>query len=288
MKPALEKIEPGFGSSFSARKFGYEEKCGVIDWHFHPEYEIVFVSKGCEGKRHIGDHISYFNDGDLLFLGPNLPHFGFSNRNRAEDFEIVVQMKEDFLGQAFLKKPELSDIAQLLERAQQGISFHGSTKTAIGQRLDQMLDLNSFDRLMELLHILQALAQSDEYELLHAKGFTLEVDRQDHNRINTIYRYVEEHFQQTISLEEIAGEVNLTVPAFCRYFKKLTRMTFTQFVNEFRVTHARRLLSEAHKTVAEVCFESGFNNFSHFNKTFKAITGSSPSQYRKASSVLLH
>lgn len=287
MKAALEKIEPGVGSSFTVRKFGLAEPCGVVDWHFHPEFEIVFVSKGCAGKRHIGNHISYFDDGDLIFLGPNLPHFGFSNREKEGQFEIVVQMKEDFLGDNFLKKPELRAITQLFEKAKLGLSFHGKTKEDIGWRLNSMLEMNNFDRLIELLSILQQLAQSSDYQILNATGFALEVDTQDHDRINKIYSFVEEHFQEPISLQAIADEVNMTVPAFCRYFKKLTRLTFTRFVNEIRVTHARRLLAGAHKTIAEICFECGFNNFSHFNKTFKAITGESPSNYRKSSKELI-
>lgn len=288
MKPALEKIEPGIGSSFTIRKFGMDKDHCPVEWHFHPEFEIVFVSDDCHGKRHIGDHISYFDDGDLILMGPNLPHFGFSKRGQPEDFEIVVQMKEDFLGPLFLQKPEFTAIRQLLDRARMGISFHGKTKATIGRRLNKMMELDHFSRLIELLNILQQLAKSEEYELLNATGFALEVNNQDHDRINTIYQFVEDHFHENISLEQIASEVSMTVPAFCRYFKKLTRMTFTRFVNEFRVAHARRLLAEEHKTIAEVCFDSGFNNFSHFNKTFKAITGESPSQYRRNGRQLLH
>ncbi|MCB0845369.1 MAG: helix-turn-helix transcriptional regulator, partial [Bacteroidetes bacterium] len=83
-----------------------------------------------------------------------------------------------------------------------------------------------------------------------------------------------------ISLEEIAAEINMTVPAFCRYFKKLSGKTFTRFVNEFRVVHACKLLSEKPSSITEICYESGFNNFSHFNKIFKETTGKSPSAYR--------
>ena len=116
---------------------------------------------------------------------------------------------------------------------------------------------------------------------MNATSFGLEVNPQEHERIEAIYNYVQENFKQPISLDEIAKEINMTVPAFCRFFKKLTGLTFTKFVNEFRIAYARKVLAEEHKSIADVCFESGFNNFSHFNKTFKETTGESPSNYRK-------
>lgn len=280
MKAALEKIEPVFGNSFTLKSFDEGDNCNHPNWHFHPEYEIVFVSKG-RGKRHIGDHISYFESGDLIFLGPNLPHFGFTEEVFEPHTEIVVQMKEDFLGPDFLEKPEMRGIKQLFERSRQGLSFSGETKEQIGQRLLEMLEQDSFDRLLSLLHILQEMAGSKDYEMLNASGFALEVNAQDQDRIEAIYRYVQQNFQDEVNLDKAAKLANMTVPAFCRYFKKLTRKTFSQFVNEFRIAHACRLLGDETLTIAAVSFESGFNNLSHFNRQFKNITDLSPRAYRK-------
>ena len=133
----------------------------------------------------------------------------------------------------------------------------------------------------KLLRVLKILAQTEAYTVLNASGLSLEVQSQDHYRINTIYQYVERRFKEEISLDEMAKEVNMTVPAFCRYFKKLTGKTFTHFVNEFRIAHACKLLSEGALPISAICYESGFNNFSHFNKQFKLITQNSPSKYRK-------
>lgn len=278
-KPILEKIEPVFGSSFTIRHFT-EVECNKPFWHFHPEYEIVYVSNG-SGKRHIGDHISYFEEGDLIFMGPNLPHFGFTEEVHEQHLEIVVQMREDFLGPEFMQKPEMKIIHRVFERAKLGLSFHGATKREAGRRLERMLHLSGFERLQELLAILHLLATSPEYELLNASGFALEVSSQDHDRMEAVYELVERNFHRHIPLEEVAEEVSMTVPAFCRYFKKLTRKTFTQFVNEFRIAHACRLLSDEHLNISSVSLDSGFNNLSHFNKQFKQITGSSPRDYRR-------
>ncbi len=276
----MEKIEPVFGSSFTIRRFDDMEACNRPHWHFHPEYEIVYISNG-HGKRHIGDHISYYEDGDLIFLGPNLPHFGFAEELFEEHIEIVVQMKEDFLGQDFLSKPEMEAISRLFERSRKGISFRGELKQEVGRRLQSMMQLGGFERMLELLAILQLMARSTEYIPLNASGFALEVNAQDQRRIEAVYTYVESGFQEEINLDEAASRVSMTVPAFCRYFKKLTRKTFSQFVNEFRIAHACRLLGDDSLTIAAVSFDSGFNNLSHFNRQFKNITGISPRDYRK-------
>lgn len=279
MKAALEKIEPVFGNSFNIRKFSGCNKTPF--WHFHPEYEIVFISNG-RGKRHIGDHISYYEDGDLIFLGPNLPHFAFTEELSEKHVEIVVQMKADFLGRDFFERPEMLAIRQAFERSEQGLIFYGDTKREIGEKLLAMMELNNFDRLLGLLSILQTIATSKEYNILNVSSYALEVSAQDHDRMETIYDYVQENFQQETSLDEVAGRINMTVPAFCRYFKKLTRKTFTEFVNEIRVAHACRLLGDEHLSISAVSFESGFNNLSHFNKQFRNITAVSPREYRKS------
>lgn len=279
--PALEKIVPNFGHSFTLRKFEEINPNLVPFWHFHPELEIVYVKHG-SGKRHIGNHISYYNGGDLIFLGPNLPHYGFTDRLSGSNSEIVVQMKESFLGKNFFALPEMSNIQQLFERSKAGLSFYGNTKDEVGARLTDMFFMDEFDKLMEFLKILQILANSKEYNVLNASGVTLIVQGQDTDRIDTVYKYVRLHFTELIQLEDISNLVNMTVPSFCRYFKRVTGKTFTEFVNEFRIVHACKLLSEERHTIAEVCFESGFNNFSHFNRLFKQKTGQSPNNYRKA------
>jgi AraC-like DNA-binding protein/quercetin dioxygenase-like cupin family protein len=280
MKAVLEKIEPVFGNSFTIRRFDHAPDCNKPSWHFHPEYEIVYISNG-RGKRHIGDHISYFEGGDLIFLGPNLPHFGFAEELFEDHVEIVVQMKEDFLGEAFLHKPELAAIRQMFHLSRQGISFQGEIRRQVGMRLERMMGMGHFERLLELLSILQLMAQNEAYEVLNATGFAVEVNAQDEKRMQAVYEYVEENFQEEARLDEAARRTNMTVPAFCRYFKKLTRKTFSQFVNEYRIAHACRLLGEDKLSIAGVSFECGFNNLSHFNRQFRQITGLSPRDYRK-------
>lgn len=280
MKPLLEKIDPVFGSSFTIREFTDLDPVYKPFWHFHPEYEIVYISKG-KGKRHIGNHISYYEDGDLIFLGPNLPHLGFTEGHFKDQVEVVVQMKEDFLGKEFLNVPEMREVHHLFERSRKGIIFHGQTREWAGAQLRAMAHMEPFERLMELIKVLRVLGQTEEYSSLNADGFAFEVQAQHLDRIQEVYEYVEAQFQQEVTLDEVSRRVNMTVPAFCRYFKRLTGKTFTHFVNEVRVAHACRLLNNEHLSIAAVSFDSGFNNLSHFNKQFRLVVGTSPRAFRQ-------
>ncbi|MFD1140367.1 AraC family transcriptional regulator [Larkinella insperata] len=282
MKPQFEKIEPEFGSSFRLIHHTEPDSCWVY-WHYHPEYEIVYIPRG-NGKRHIGHHISTYEDGELVFLGPNLPHLNFSHGIVGDFEEIVVQLREDFLGKDFLQRPELAAIRRLFERAHRGISFSGETKRRVGQQVASLVSLPPFDRMMTLLTIFQRLAVSTEYQLLNADSVSLDLNGREQERINRIYGFVETHYGQPIEIQQVASLANMTVPAFCRYFKKMTQMTFTDFVNEFRITQARKLLT-GDRSIGDVCYESGFNNLSHFNKVFKQRTGQTPGEYRRALAV---
>lgn len=279
MKPVLESIKPNFGSSFAVRKF-FKRNEEKPSWHFHEEYELVYIANG-SGKRHIGQHISYYRKGDLLLLGPNLPHLTFANKVGQEQKQIVVQMRADFMGNDFFRTPEMAVIRQLLLKSKGGIVFPTKTKKHIGERLEYLLQLPQFSKLLCLLDILQDLAQTEDYHLLNAEGTTVQVNIQERERMLAIHEYVQNHYEETITLDDIAQEVHLTVPAFCRYFKKLTNTTFTKFVNDYRISQACKLLAEDDAPVAQIAFEVGFNNLSHFNKMFKEIIGKSPSEYRE-------
>lgn len=277
----LEKVVPSFGQSFTILKFDASYENNEPFWHFHPEIELVYVADGT-GKRHVGNHISYYRKGDLILIGPNLPHFGFTDRLSKNESEIVLQWKEDFLGTKILNLPESEFIKNLLIRSKQGIVFHGNIKGEIGARLEDLMHMGPFERLMGFINILHKLSLSDEYKLLNASTVGLVVNQQDSKRIDTIYKYVRKHFtEEELPLKTVADLVNMTVPSFCRYFKKHTHKTFTQFVNEFRIVHATKLLSETDDPISDICFESGFSNFSHFNRNFKKITGKSPREYRR-------
>ncbi|GAL65566.1 AraC family transcriptional regulator [Jejuia pallidilutea] len=279
-KPTLEKLTPSFGSSMLVRQHMDKVDRQNAFWHFHPELELVYVNKG-QGKTHIGNHLSYFNNSQLILIGANLPHNGFADRLTANGSETTVQFKSDFLGDHFVNVPEMANVLALFTRAEKGIRFGIETKKIVGPKIDMLLELQGLKRVILFLEILDYLANTEDYILLNADGIAFETNPQDSEKIKIIYKYINANFQDHITLEEIADKVSMTVPAFCRYFKKTTGKTFTQMVNEYRIVHATKLLNESQMSIADICYECGFNNFSHFNKQFNEITGKSASQYRK-------
>ncbi|RIV25526.1 AraC family transcriptional regulator [Fibrisoma montanum] len=278
MRLQFEKVEPEAGSSFKIVHLTAPETCKFY-WHYHPEHEIVYIPFG-NGRRRIGTHLSQYEDGELVFIGPNLPHLNFSYSKHEQHDEIVVQLREDFMGETFLQTPELASVRRLFERSHSGLSFGTVTRQAVGPLLKQLPDLPPFDRLMTLLQVLQRLAAATDVQSLQADGVRFELNIREQERINRVYQYVERHYAGPLDIRAVADLVSLTVPAFCRYFKRMTQMTFTDFVNEYRVNQARRLLHSS-RTVADVGFAVGFNNLSHFNKTFRSVAGQTPSAYRK-------
>lgn len=278
-QPLLEAIAPALGSSFSVTNFADQRKQDRAAWHFHPEIELVYVDEG-SGKRHIGNHLSYYNEGDLILIGSNVPHFGFTDRLTGNSEEVVIQFKEDFLGPEFFEKPEMNQIKKLFKRGKQGIVFYGETKEVIGKQMSALTEMNPLNRLTGLLNILEQLSLSDEYKLLNIDSVIIEAKPQDNNRLELLYDFVNREYTRHIPLAEAANMVSMTEQAFSRFFKKKTGKTFTQFVNEHRLVHASRLLAEEPMGITDICYDSGFNNFSHFNKLFKKFSGKSPSQYR--------
>ena len=278
-KPTLEKITPNFGSSLLVKKHEKFLKTITHFWHFHPEIELVYVNKG-KGKRHIGNNISYFNNSQLVLIGSNLPHMGYLDRLTTNGSETLIQFLPEFLGKEFFKIPEMAAIDALFERAKKGIRFNIDIKRRIGAKIEALVDLEGASRITSFIEILNDLATTDDYTLLNADGFAFEATHQDSNKIEVVYKHINDNFKEHISLDEVSDLVSMTVPSFCRYFKKTTGKTFTKIVNEYRVVHATKLIAESNMSISDISFECGFNNFSHFNKLFKEFTGKSASIYR--------
>ncbi len=228
-----------------------------------------------------------FGPGDLVLLGANLPHWYrseaayYEHHPHLEAVSVVVQFTGEFLGKTFLEAPEMARIRQVLESAARGLEIRGATRERIAGLMGDILGLSGMERLLRLLSILHVLADSEECVLLsHAGAAGIQV--KDSERINRIYEYVMSRFTETISIGDVADRVHMCPSAFCRYFKKRTRKTFSFFLNEIRIGHACKLIIEGELSVTEVCFLSGFNNVSYFNRQFKAIKKVTPSEFRHA------
>jgi AraC-like DNA-binding protein len=278
----LEKIVFEPGKSF--RLFSPRLRNTFL-WHYHPQLELVYVEADA-GIRHVGTHISGYTQSDLVFIGGNLPHLNFDYRLRSDYHQIVIQLKTDFLGSAIATAPELIKIHQMFNMADYGIAFHGETKELVSQKLKQLEGLNAFDQLIELVHIFQILAGSRDYSILNADLSSKDFILKDKIRMGAIYEYIDAHFDQKPDVNVVAAKVHLTTPAFCRYFKRQTNMTFTDFVNQYRIERAKNLLMQD-RNVTETCYAVGFESVSYFNKLFNKVVGENPSSFKKKGENLI-
>jgi hypothetical protein len=186
-------------------------------YHYHPEYEIVCVLSG-SGSRHVGNHFSNYEDGDLVLIGPNLPHAGFGLNSHGLHEEIVVQIKEDVLKNSVLSRPEMAIVSTLLEKSKYGICFKGPTKSYITKNLKKFLKLSPFDKLIELLRILHSMAISEDYELLNPSSALSNLTRKNNGRLQEILAYVEKHYNDDIDIKKAAFDCKFVYPLFLQLF----------------------------------------------------------------------
>jgi len=272
----LEKIEFEPGKSF---KLFSPRLRNTFLWHYHPQFELVYVEADA-GIRHVGTHISGYTKSDLVFIGGNLPHLNFDYRLRSDYHQIVIQLRTDFLGTAISTAQEFTMIHELFKISDYGISFYGETKRMVAEELKQLEGLASFDQLIHLIKIFQQLAESDEHTVLNKDLSSKDFILKDKIRIGAIYEYIGAHYDQKPDVNLVASKVHLSTPAFCRYFKRQTNMTFTDFVNQYRIERAKNLLMQD-QNVTETCYSVGFESLSYFNKLFNKIVGDNPSSFKR-------
>jgi len=256
------------------------------NWHFHSEYQLFLVMEGT-GTRFIGDHVSPFKKGDLVFTGPNLPHLWQSDLEYFKDDKefitegIVIYFPENFLGIEFLQKNEMYKIKQLFYKVQRGMEIHGNTAENAIAIIKHLLHVDDFDRILTLLNLLNQLANSSEYKLLASEGYSNSLKETETGRMNRVHAYVMKNFRDKISLEEVAAIANMSPSSFSRYFKIHANKTFSDFLTEIRIGYSCKLLISQKIDIAQVCYDSGFNTLSNFNRQFKAFAHYSPLAYRK-------
>ncbi|HEY4205412.1 MAG TPA: AraC family transcriptional regulator [Puia sp.] len=285
LKASYEVLQPAAGHSFLVKIFG--ERAFTAPYHFHPEYELTLITEG-RGKRYVGNHMADFNAGDLVLIGPHLPHcwkLESAGKDRPPPRPagaIVIQFAPDFLGSGFFSKAELAPIHQLLQNSGCGIQFPQLPITDIEERIRSLaVTTADFRRLIILLEILQELALSRNSILLDTRRITAELPPIDRERIHPIFAHLVENFRGEISLANAASVIGMTPNAFCRYFKKITRKTYMETVIEYRLNYATQQLVQTSQSISDICFDSGFSDISHFYKMFRSRMQMSPLNYRR-------
>jgi AraC-like DNA-binding protein len=215
-----------------------------------------------------------------VFIGSNIPHLNFDYGVRTDYEKVVLHIQPDFLGDTFARTPELSAIQRFFELSAHGIAIHGDTKKQAGERMKTLHRLPPFEQFLEVLRILQFLANSAETTLLHEAPVKNRYNKKEQDRLKLLYRFIDDHYRRRIELAEAAALCHLTEAAFCRYFKRITRLTFTEFLNHYRISQAKRLLLLDYN-VSEACYACGFESLSYFNRSFRKVTGENPMAFRK-------
>ncbi len=277
MKVQLETITNKVNRSFSIM---FDPRLSdLFFWHFHPEYELVYI-EGADGTRHVGNHISNYKGSDLVLIGSNIPHLNFDYGVKTDYKKVVVHLKKELVETNFYRTPELVLINTMFQKSKQGLAFHGKLKKELGDKLFALEGLAPIEQYLQLLEILSKLSNSEETEFLHDRPYDNQISDKDQKRISAIFAHIDNNYQRKIELQEVADLSHMTKEAFCRYFKKRTMYTFTEFLNRYRISQSKRDLMSG-KSVSDACYSSGFESLSYFNRVFNRITKENPREFRK-------
>ena len=251
-----------------------------INWHFHEEYELINILQG-NGIRLVGDNLSNFHAGELVLVGPNIPHLWRTTKNVSSVDRIIIKFEEFPGGINLFSLPEFERIKSLLEKSVNGISFGSQARSEVQQHIIELSNADGIQKWICLLNILDILSGSTDIELLSSPYMKISPYYLEENRLSKVISYISENYDKDLVLEDIADIASMTIQSFCRFFKKRTNKTFIQFLNEYRIGKACVLLIENKISVTEICYELGFNSTTNFNRVFKKMYACTPMEYRK-------
>ncbi len=279
VRAILEKIPYDRGHSFHCFAFRRPRQFDC-PFHYHPELELTLIVSST-GHRYVGDHIGRFAPGDLVLMGPNLPHSYVNDARARGASSVVLQFLPECLGPGFFQLGEMRQIHALLDRSRVGLAFHGTVRERVARSMTEFRTLDGAARLVAFLRILQDLAATREYRRLASPAYAPSFALYQGERINRVCELISRRFREKVTQAEASRVAKMSGPSFSRFFRRATNRTFRAFLNEVRVGHAARLLLESDRSVAEICYESGFGNLSNFNRQFLKLRKVSPRDYRR-------
>ena len=253
--------------------------------HYHPEYELNLVINS-KGKRIIGDSIENFDNTDLVLIGPNTPHAWTGMKKNTNAQVITIQFHSDFLSNKALNRNIALPLKNLLSKSRRGILFSTETIKSMVPKIEKLTEIQGIDSLLTFLSILYDLSISRNQKTLASASYVGHMDPSKSRRIQKVTDFINANFQNEIRIKEVANLANMSETAFSHFFKKQTQRSFTEFLTDNRIGHAAKLLIGSEKNINEVCYESGFNNISNFNRTFKNKRGVTPSEFRSLQKII--
>jgi len=283
MKSVFQYNSSNNESCFITQEFVQEHF--TSPFHFHDSYELILIAKSY-GKLYGGNKILNFSDGEVFLFSPGFPHCFYNDRSFKSSEEgmahaIVLFFKEDFLGKEFFNRTEFEEIKNMLHRSKAGIKVQQSDEymRSLFHGIVKQTKMDSLILLLQLLHTISI--QKNNLTLINTVIQDAATIYDDATKLESVFKYIIENFKEDLNSKYAASLACLNEAAFCRYFKRRTGKTFSQFVNYVRITHSKGLLKEKDLDITTICFESGFKNISYFNRQFKNIAGKTPAEYRK-------
>jgi AraC-like DNA-binding protein len=255
----------------------------VFPYHMHPDFQLNLVVEG-KGIRVVGDHSEDYKSGDLVLLGPNLPHYWTYDKDFLEKNgkgkAIIIHFKKDFAGNDFIHKPEVEPIPELFDKAFRGLSFHGSCKQSVIEELLTIENARPLNRLVLLINILTELSQTNELKYLAGPAYENKKIPEQELKIKRIINFISNHYNDNeLSLDKLAGMASMSSTSFSKYFKKHTGQNYIEVLTSLRLSEACKKLGQTDGSIAQIAHNCGYNNLSNFNKLFKMRYNCTPKQF---------
>lgn len=277
MKTLIQKIYVEEENSFACRL--YRTPHFETNWHKHEEYELILITEG-HGTALIGDYVGDYKPGDIYFLGSGLPHWFRKAHQNITGSAIVLHFQKNFWGNNFLHLPEMKTVLRFLESDNNGIQLQKKLQVNITGLINQIEKTSGVDRIFLLLKSLQQMSESKQYRII-TKAFDSSSGSKENSAIEKVFTYSFKHFLGPVTLAEVANVAGMTIPTFCRFFKRNVKKSYFDFIKELRIGHACKLLRETNDPILDICYVSGYNSWAHFSKQFKQVKKVAPGIYRR-------
>ncbi|MBE8712457.1 AraC family transcriptional regulator [Sphingobacterium hungaricum] len=262
--------------------FHREKEKFDFPYHYHEEYELNMILHAKGAQRIVGNHVEEIDELELVLAGPNLPHGWFNHNCESKKIiEVTIQWHQDLFSERFLDKNQLNFIKRMLSLSRYGLHFSSDTVKQIAPEILNLHKTTGFDSVIKLMLILRDLSIAKDTKTLVDGDMLLDKSLTHRSRrLDSAFEYMNRHFSEHVTLKDLADQVNMSEVSFSRFIKKRTGKTFIDNLNEIRLGHATRMLIETSNTVAEICYQCGFNNISNFNRMFRRKKNCTPSEYR--------
>ena len=284
MKKILnEQLYISDSNPIKARSYNY--KSFTYPWHFHGEYEMLYVEKGY-GQCIIGDSIIDYSDETLLLFGSALPHCMKNPPEYDKDDNLrvngtIIKNKKDFMQYSFTHYVQFININTLLNESNRGLKISVKNKQEISLLLKQIPEAEGMEQIILFLRLLQELSLIKKREFAASPNYNPVPAEFKNKKIEKVVAYINKRYTNNITLDEISSYAAMNPSAFCRYFKDNTGKTLKQYITDMRIGYACKLLADDRLNISEISIECGFDSAVHFNRCFKSVTSVTPTEYRK-------